>query len=87
MLEWKVLGTAMIAPTIGVAIYLAARSAGRAAFWINLAICFWITANAYWMVCEFVELDEYKNFAGIPFALGFLSVLVFYTRRHDPAEA
>jgi hypothetical protein len=98
MLEWKILGTAMIAPTIGVAIYLAVRSAKamEQTFWVNLAICFWITANAYWMVCEFVERDEYKNFAGIPFSLGLISVLVFYTRRetaglkpgdYDPARS
>jgi hypothetical protein len=80
MLEWRILGTAMILPTIGVAIYLAARSAAEDVFWINLAICFWISANAYWMVCEFVEMEQYKDWAGLPFALGLLSVAVFYTR-------
>lgn len=39
MLEWRVLGTAMILPTIGVAVYLAVRSAAEHVFWINLAIC------------------------------------------------
>ena len=80
MLEWRVLGTVMIAPTIGVAVYLALRSAGQRIFWINLAICFWITANAYWMVCEFVEREAYKDFAGIAFGLGLLSVGVFYLK-------
>lgn len=78
MLEWKILGTLMIAPTIGVALYLAAKSKAEDIFWINLAICFWISANAYWMVCEFVERDIYKDYAGIPFALGLMSVAVFY---------
>jgi hypothetical protein len=81
MLEWRVLGTIMIAPTIAVAILLAMRSRGQRAFWINLAICFWITANAYWMVTEFVGVDEYKDFAGIPFACGLISVAVFYLKR------
>ena len=80
MLEWQILGTLMIAPTIGVAILLAIRSAGERLFWINLAICFWITANAYWMVCEFVGREEYKDFAGIAFGLGLLSVGVFYLK-------
>jgi hypothetical protein len=80
MLEWRIFGTIMIVPTIGVAVYIAARSLGQDIFWINVAICFWITANAYWMVCEFVELEMYKDYAGIPFGLGLLSVAVFYLK-------
>jgi len=80
MLEWKILGTVMIAPTLGVAIYLAIRSAAEDLFWINLAICFWISANAYWMVCEFVEREAYKDYAGLPFALGFACVAIFYLK-------
>jgi hypothetical protein len=80
MLEWKVLGCLMIVPTIAVAIYLAARSATEQVFWINLAVCFWITANAYWMVCEFVGREEIKNYAGLPFAMGFICVAIFYRR-------
>ena len=86
MLEWKILGTLMILPTIGVAALIAARTAGTRAFWINLAICFWISANAYWMVCEFVEREAYKDFAGFPFALGLLSVGIFYARGPRQSE-
>jgi hypothetical protein len=92
MLEWRIFGTLMIVPTIGVAVYLAAKSTAEDIFWINLAICFWITANAYWMVCEFVELEMYKDYAGIPFGLGLISVAVFYVRTklarvgEDPAD-
>ena len=77
----------MIAPTIGVAVLLAVRSAGARVFWINLAICFWITANAYWMVCEFAGVEEYKDFAGIAFGLGLLSVGVFYMKEYRAPEA
>ena len=80
MLEWKVLGSAMIVPTLAVAIYMAARSKAERAFWINLAICFWISANSYWMLCEFAGHEELKNYAGLPFALGLLSVAIFYAR-------
>jgi hypothetical protein len=38
MLEWRIFGTAMIAPTIGVAVFLAVRSRLERLFWINLAI-------------------------------------------------
>lgn len=81
MLEWKILGTLMILPTISVAVYLAARSAAERVFWINVAICFWISANAYWMLCEFAGREELKDYAGLPFALGLVSVSVFYLRR------
>jgi hypothetical protein len=80
MLEWRILGTLMIIPTMGVAIYLAAKSTGEEIFWINIAICFWITANAYWMVCEFIEMETYKDYAGIPFAMGLMAVAFFYLR-------
>ena len=80
MLEWRILGTLMILPTVGVAVYMAAKSTAEDIFWINIAICFWISANAYWMVCEFVEREMYKDYAGIPFALGLICVAVFYLK-------
>jgi hypothetical protein len=80
MLEWKLFGTAMILPTMAVAIYIAIRSANDDIFWINLAVCFWISANAYWMVCEFTGHEDIKNYAGAPFALGLISVGFFYLR-------
>ena len=80
MLEWRILGTLMIAPTLAVAVYIAMKSAAEQAFWLNLAICFWISANAYWMVCEFVSREEYKNYAGVGFALGFVCVAIFYLK-------
>src|SRR6187431_807553 len=88
MLEWRVLGTAMILPTVAVAVFLAARSRLERLFWINLAICFWISANSYWMLCEFADHVEIKNYAGFPFALGFICVAIFYLRpvfRPEPA--
>src|SRR5262245_3506880 len=90
MLEWKLLGTMMIAPTLGVAVYIAMRSAAERVVWLNLAICFWICANAYWMVCEFQEREQYKNYAGIGFALGLICVAIFYlkpSRTTAPANA
>ena len=80
MLEWRIFGTLMIAPTLAVAVYIAMKSAAEQAFWLNLAICFWISANAFWMVCEFVSHEEYKNYAGVGFALGFVCVAIFYLK-------
>lgn len=85
---WKPLGIAMIVPTLSVAIWIT---------WVNkqivselahnLAIVFWITANAYWMISEFLGFDEllvYKNITGkhlslIPFVTGALVLLYYYT--------
>ena len=80
MLEWRVLGTAMILPTIAVAVFLAVRSRLERLFWINLAICFWISANSYWMLCEFFGHEDIKDWAGIPFAFGFAAVARYYLK-------
>ena len=73
----------MIVPTLGVAIAIAFMNWKNKEdeFWINLAICFWISANAFWMCCELFNHEEYKMYAGIPFVLGFASVAVFYGKR------
>lgn len=81
MLEWKVLGIGMIIPTILVAIMIAWKTRKTDEFFVQLAICFWITANSYWMICEFVDHEDLKNYAGIAFVAGMLSVAMFYIRR------
>lgn len=83
MLQWKVLGITMIVPTILVAIIIAIKSWREKtdAFWLNLSVFFWITGNSYWMICEFVHHEELKNYAGIPFAIGMLTVTYFYKKR------
>jgi hypothetical protein len=80
MLQWKVLGVSMIIPTLFTALYIMKRSIGHNEFFVTLAVCFWISANSYWMCAEFFEFEEYKNFAGIPFVLGMISVSVFYMK-------
>ena len=83
MLQWKILGMAMIIPTISIAIIITYKSLKdkEDAFWINLAICFWISANSYWMICEFMKHEELKNYAGIPFIGGMICVAYFYIKR------
>lgn len=81
MLEWRWLGVTMIVPTILMALYIMKQTWGYAEFYINLAIVFWISANSFWMCSEFFGFVQYKNFAGIPFALGFVAVTVFYLRQ------
>ncbi len=78
MLELKWLGAIMVAPTIGIAIYIVYKTIGTIDLYINLAILFWISANSFWMMMEFFNDNEYRYFASIPFALGFIFVGIFY---------
>ena len=81
MMEWRWLGVCMIFPTVLTAIYLMVKTIGHPEFYINLAICFWISANSYWMCAEFFDFVEYKDYAAIPFVLGMIAVSVFYFKR------
>ena len=83
MLQWKIMGMIMIVPTISVAILITYKSWKDKddEFWVNLAICFWISANSYWMICEFLTHEELKNYAGFPFVAGMLCVAYFYIKR------
>ncbi len=83
MLQWKTLGVAMIIPTVLVALIITIKSwrEHEDEFWINLAVLFWISGNSYWMLCEFFYHEDIKNYAGIPFVIGLISVAYFYKIR------
>lgn len=70
----------MIVPTIIVAIYLTIKTYKEKndEYLINLAICFWVIANSYWMICEFINREDIKNYAGISFVAGMLCVSLYY---------
>ena len=84
---WKPLGITMIVPTLSVAIWIAWKNRYiKSELAHNLAIVFWITANAYWMISEFLRFDSiivWKEFTGkhlalIPFVTGALILLYYY---------
>ena len=84
---WKVLGIAMAAPTLSVAIYIAWRTRKiKSELAHNLAVTFWIAANSYWMVSEFYGFDEMpiwsgyegKHIAMLPFLSGVLILMYYY---------
>ena len=84
---WKPLGIAMIVPTFSIAIWIAWKNRQiKSELAHNLAIVFWISANAYWMISEFAGFDEmlvWRNFTGkqlslIPFVSGALILLYYY---------
>lgn len=81
MLELKIFGALMIAPTLFLAIYLVKKTWHEREVFINTAIFFWISANSFWMLMEFFNGNRYKDFAAIPFACGFICVALFYSKR------
>ena len=93
---WKTLGIIMIVPTLSVAIYIAYRTKTiKSELAHNLAIVFWISANAYWMISEFFGFDGiivWGNFTGkhiaiIPFTIGAFILLYYYlVQRHTEFE-
>jgi hypothetical protein len=86
-LIWKVIGMAMIVPTLTIAILIAWRTkAIKSELAHNLAVAFWISANSLWMIAEFFAFDEmviWKEFTGkhlalIPFSIGAIILLYYY---------
>jgi uncharacterized membrane-anchored protein len=91
---WKPLGIAMIIPTLAIAIYISHRTREiKSELAHNLAIVFWISANAYWMISEFLAFDTVivwgnltgKHMAIIPFTIG-AAILAFYYLVQRPKE-
>ena len=92
---WKPLGIAMIFPTLIISIIIAWRTRRMAAELAhNVAISFWIAANSYWMISEFLGFDETviffviegKYLTVIPFSIGML-FLVYYYIFQKPKES
>jgi hypothetical protein len=91
---WKPIGIAMVFPTLIIAIVISYRTRQvKSELAHNLAIVFWITANAYWMVSEFFGFDtmpvwngyEGKHLALLPFITG-AAILLYYYLIQRPAE-
>lgn len=77
-LVWRPGGIMMIAPTVGVAIYLLIRSRhDRTEMYHNLAVCMWIMANSTWMLGEFFAHDL-RPIAVCFFSVGLLTLLIYY---------
>ena len=84
---WRPLAIAMIIPTFTISIVIAYRTRQyMSEVCHNLAISFWIAANSYWMISEFLHFDTdvlfgdftYKHLALIPFLLGLIMLLYYY---------
>ncbi|NOU38579.1 MAG: hypothetical protein HOO89_07690 [Ferruginibacter sp.] len=83
---WKPLGILMIIPTLFFSIKICVQNKHNITETChNIAITFWICANSYWMISEFLEFDTkplyytftYKDLALIPFMAG-IAILGWY---------
>ncbi|WP_052273501.1 hypothetical protein [Flavihumibacter solisilvae] len=77
---WRPLGIAMIFPTLIVAVLITWQTRKlKSELYHNLAVLFWILANCYWMIVEFLDApDHYRYYAAIPFGIGFTFIAAYY---------
>ncbi len=79
VMDLHVLGMIMIFPTLFVAIYLTyIFRKVKSELYHNLAICFWILANATWMTGEFYFNDTFRPIASGFFITGLIIVGFYY---------
>ncbi len=78
MLQFKWMGILMVIPTVIIAGIIVIITRKTTDIFINLAILSWICANSFWMYVEFFTTGELKLWASIPFALGFVFVIIYY---------
>ncbi len=86
-MSWRYLGIAMIVPTLTVSILISWRTRDlKSELAHNLAVTFWIMANALWMISEFFGFDSMhiwgrfdgKHLALLPFSMGVLILAWYY---------
>ena len=78
-LLFRPLGMLMIFPTLYVAIDLTWRSRHqRTELYHNIAVTFWICANAIWMTGEFFFNDKLRPIAMGFFGLGLVVIAYYY---------
>jgi len=77
---WRPLGLVMIVPTIGAALLITWQTRHiKSELLHNLAVVFWIFANAYWMITEFFSDDDsLRYYAVIPFLMGIIVIGYYY---------
>ena len=77
---WKPLGLVMIIPTISAALLITYQTKHiKSELLHNLAVDFWIIANAYWMLTEFYSNDDtLRYYTIIPFSIGIIIITYYY---------
>jgi hypothetical protein len=77
---WKPLGIIMVVPTVIAGLFITWQTRQiKSELFHNLAVVFWIFANAYWMIIEFWEFpDQYRYYTAFPFTIGIAFILSYY---------
>lgn len=77
---WKPLGLIMIIPTLAAALFITYETRHiKSEFLHNLAVDFWIIANAYWMLTEFyTNNDDLRYYTMVPFSIGLVIISYYY---------
>ncbi len=77
---WKPLGLFMIFPTLSAALLITYQTRHiKSELLHNLAVDFWIIANAYWMLTEFYSNnDTLRYYTIIPFSIGLVIISYYY---------
>lgn len=76
---WKILGLAMVGPTLAVALWITWNSRKSLSDCVhNGAVCLWIGANITWMVGEFFFNDRTRPAAQIFFFAGVAVLIAYY---------
>ena len=85
MMQWRIAGMLMVVPTIAVALWMIYHTRQTNEKWINVATTFWIIGNSYWMCVEFFGMETLlKQYTLIPFVMGFIAVIIFYSKGNKP---
>lgn len=69
----------MIFPTVLAAVWLVYLTRATIEIWVNIAVLFWIIANATWMAIEFYQLGK-KEMVLPFFVLGLMAFGVYLYR-------
>lgn len=79
-MQFKVLGTLMAAPTLGMALYICWKTRQHPSHFIpNLAVTFWLSANITWMLGEFYDV-AFTIPALFLFASGLVAIALYFIR-------
>jgi hypothetical protein len=80
LIQFKLGGVIMIVPTVFFAFYLTWKTRHTMILCLpNIAVCFWIMANAVWMLGEFFDFNHVP-FSLVSFLLGIVVVSIYFYR-------
>ncbi|MFM7472438.1 MAG: hypothetical protein ACKO00_00770 [Crocinitomicaceae bacterium] len=91
-MEWKLLGIAMIIPTLFISILITYKLKDDVREWYhNNAVTLWIFGNSYWMLSEFYGFKDtvlFENVKGIhisliPFVSGIFVFSFYYLFKRE----